>query len=255
MKRLMIILSTIALLCAAAALAGCTSGQAPASGGEAGGWHAGAGSTGECHLGVGQIAAGAVGRAQSGHGWDREGPLSGRGRPGRGRHAVGRDATTASCRARSRLPLQRWPRPKRPAPSCWPALSRGPGRGRCGCSAGQGAVAQAQAVLAHAQAATTAAAAQVTIAQAHTTNWPRSYNRRADHRARPVALPRIAVEHAQAAYDLVHDDPHIASAGVVGARSGHRHPRLGAGGYTPQSRAPRPSSWQSRAQVAPPSHR
>ena len=36
MKRLTIILSTIALLCAAAALAGCTSGQAPASGSEAG---------------------------------------------------------------------------------------------------------------------------------------------------------------------------------------------------------------------------
>ena len=36
MKRLMIILSTIALLCAAAALAGCTAGQAPAQGGEAG---------------------------------------------------------------------------------------------------------------------------------------------------------------------------------------------------------------------------
>jgi multidrug resistance efflux pump len=77
-------------------------------------------------------------------------------------------------------------------------------------NAAQGTVAQAQAALTHAQAAIAAAEAQVTIAQAQ-------YNELASHPTaaertaaqRPVDQARIAVKQVQAAYDLVHGDPHI----------------------------------------------
>lgn len=77
-------------------------------------------------------------------------------------------------------------------------------------SAAQGTVAQAQAALTRALAAIAAAESQVTIAQAQ-------YNEVASHPTaaervaaqRPVDQARIAVKQAQAAYDLVHGDPHI----------------------------------------------
>ena len=77
-------------------------------------------------------------------------------------------------------------------------------------SAAQGAVAQAQAALKHAQASVAAAEAQVTIAQAQyneLASGPTTAERVAAQR--PVDQARIAVKQAQAAYDLVHGDPHI----------------------------------------------
>ena len=77
-------------------------------------------------------------------------------------------------------------------------------------NAAQGAVAQAQAALKHAQASVAAAEAQVTIAQAQyneLASGPTTAERVAAQR--PVDQARIAVKQAQAAYDLVHNDPHI----------------------------------------------
>ena len=77
-------------------------------------------------------------------------------------------------------------------------------------NAAHGAVAQAQAALKHAQASIAAAEAQVTIAQAQyneLASGPTTAERVAAQR--PVDQARIAVKQAQAAYDLVHNDPHI----------------------------------------------
>jgi multidrug efflux pump subunit AcrA (membrane-fusion protein) len=77
-------------------------------------------------------------------------------------------------------------------------------------SAAQGAVAQAQAAFKHAQASVAAAEAQVTIAQAQyneLASGPTTAERVAAQR--PVEQARIAVKQAQAAYDLVHGDPNI----------------------------------------------
>jgi HlyD family secretion protein len=76
--------------------------------------------------------------------------------------------------------------------------------------AAQGAVAQAQAALTRAQASIAAAEAQVNIAQAQyneLASGPTTAERVAAQR--PVDQARIAVKQAQAAYDLVHNDPHI----------------------------------------------
>jgi HlyD family secretion protein len=76
--------------------------------------------------------------------------------------------------------------------------------------AAQGAVAQAQAALTRAQASIAAAQAQVNIAQAQyneLASGPTAAERVAAQR--PVDQARIAVKSAQAAYDLVHNDPHI----------------------------------------------
>jgi HlyD family secretion protein len=209
MKRLTIILSTIALLCAATALAGCTSGQAPASGGEAVGtqapaaqdnviwasgkllparWAALSPATGGTVKALypaegDQVATGAL-LAEIDNGILQS------------QVEVAAAAVAEAEAARAKLLAGAEPADLAAA--------------EADVRAAEGAVAQAQAVFTHAQTAITAAEAQVNIAQAQY-NELASGATNAERVAaqRPVDQARIAVKQAQAAYDLVSGDPHI----------------------------------------------
>ena len=61
------------------ALAGCSVGQAPAQGGEAGAGTQAPAAQENVIWASGKLLPSAVGRAEPGHGWDREDPLPGRG--------------------------------------------------------------------------------------------------------------------------------------------------------------------------------
>jgi len=211
MKRLTIILCTIVLLCAAAALVGCISAQAPASGGEAGASGKQAPAAPENVIWAsGKLlparwaalspATGGIVKALYPAEGDRveAGTLLAEIDNGilQSQVEVAAAAVAEAEAARAKLLAGA-------APADLAAAE-------ADVNAAQGAVSQAQAALKHAQASIAAAEAQVNIAQAQyneLASGPTNAERVAAQR--PVDQARIAVKQAQAAYDLVSGDPHI----------------------------------------------
>ena len=210
MRRLTILLSTIALLCAVAALAGCTSGQTPAQGGEAAAGTQAPAAQENVIWASGKLlparwaalspATGGTAKAI----YPAEGDTVEAGTllveldNGILQSQVGVAAAAVAEAEAARAKLLAGAVPSDMAAA------------EADVSEAQGAVAQAQAAQRRALAAIAAAEAQVTIAQAQY-NEVASHPTAAERSAaqRPVDQARIAVKQVQAAYDLVRSDPNI----------------------------------------------